>query len=96
VQRAAIMISEDSGLLHMAWCSGVPVVALFGSSRHVWSAPVGAHAESLHSGDLPCGQCMTPVCSFGDVHCLTRFTPEQVYREANSLLMRTPRPEVHV
>ena len=96
LQRAALMISEDSGLLHMAWCSGVPVVALFGSSRHVWSAPVGAHAGSLDSGDLPCGQCMSPVCSFGDVHCLTRFTPEQVYREANRLLRRTPRPEVHV
>jgi len=96
LQRGAVMISEDSGLMHMAWCSGVPVVALFGSSMHVRSAPIGPRAVSLHSGDLPCGQCMSPVCKFGDVHCLTRFSPEQVYREAQSLLRATRRTEVHL
>jgi ADP-heptose:LPS heptosyltransferase len=96
LQRGMMMISEDSGLMHMAWCSGVPVVALFGSSKHLWSAPVGPWAISMHSGDLPCGQCMKPVCAFGDVHCLTRFSPEQVYAEAQRLMRALPRREVHL
>jgi heptosyltransferase II len=88
VQRAALVLTEDCGLMHMAWVSGVPTLALFGSSSHVWSAPLGGHSRCLHSGDLPCGACMESTCRFGDVHCLTRYSPEYVAREAESLLAR--------
>jgi ADP-heptose:LPS heptosyltransferase len=86
VQRASFVLAEDCGLLHMAWTSGVPTLALFGSSRHVWSAPLGEHTRCLHSGDLPCGSCMEATCRFGDVHCLTRFTPEFVAEQALALI----------
>jgi heptosyltransferase-2 len=76
--HVSAIVTEDSGLMHMAWASGVPVVALFGSTRHVWSSPVGPHVRVLHSGDLPCGQCMKPLCAFEDVHCLSRFAPAHV------------------
>ncbi len=88
VQHASAIISEDSGLMHMAWVSGVPTVALFGSSRQIWSRPFGEHTCSLHSGDLECGGCMSPECKFGDVHCLTRYSPRYVYETAQKLLHR--------
>jgi ADP-heptose:LPS heptosyltransferase len=88
VQRATLVLSEDCGLMHMAWVSGVPTLALFGSSRHVWSAPLGPHTRCLHSGDLECGACMEPSCRFGDVRCLARYSPEQVVEEAERLLER--------
>ena len=91
VQRASLVLTEDCGLMHMAWTSGVRTLALFGSSRHDWSAPLGGHSLCLHSGDLPCGACMDAVCRFGDVHCLTRYTPEHVVAEAERLVARTPR-----
>jgi lipopolysaccharide heptosyltransferase II len=86
LQHASCIVSEDSGLMHMAWVSGIPTIALFGSSRHVWSTPLGPHTLCLHSGDLECGACMKPECVYGDVHCLTRFTPEFVYERARSLV----------
>jgi heptosyltransferase-2 len=86
VQYASAIISEDSGLMHMAWVSGVPTVVLFGSSRHMWSRPLGEHTHSLHSGDLECGACMSPECKYGDVHCLTRYSPGYVYETAQQLL----------
>ncbi len=73
------MISEDSGLMHMAWASGVPVVALFGSTNHLMSAPVGKHVWCFQSGDLPCGACMAIHCKYDDVHCLSRVTPQTVH-----------------
>ena len=82
LQHSSMMISEDSGLMHMAWVSGVPTIALFGGSRHQWSAPMGDHSRSFDSGDLPCGACMERTCRFGDVHCLTRITPQMVFDKA--------------
>jgi len=85
IQKVDFILTEDSGLMHMAWVSGVPTLALFGSSRHDWSAPLGNYTLCLHSGDLPCGSCMDVHCRYGDVHCLTRFTPEKVYKKAAEL-----------
>lgn len=87
LQFVQVVVSEDSGLMHMAWVSGVPTVALFGSSRHDWSRPLGSHSALFHSGDLECGACMEPTCRFGDVHCLQRIRTSQVFEQANHLLL---------
>lgn len=86
LQFTSAVVSEDSGLMHMAWTSGVPTVALFGSSRHDWSAPLGSHVKCLHSGDLECGACMEPTCKYGDIHCLTRYSPQRVFDELQEFL----------
>jgi lipopolysaccharide heptosyltransferase II len=90
VQRASLVLAEDCGLMHVAWVSGVPTLALFGSSQHVWSTPLGDHTVCLHSGDLECGACMQPECRYGDVHCLTRWSAQDVITRALALLARTP------
>ncbi len=81
-----VAVTEDSGLMHMAWAVGTPLVALFGSSRHVWSLPTGDRVRAFHSGDLPCGACMRPQCMLGDTRCLTRVTPESVLHALHELL----------
>ncbi len=88
LQHADLMFSEDSGLMHMAWCSGIPTVALFGGTRSDWSRPLGEHTFFFDSSDLPCGSCMQAVCQFGDVHCLTRITPAQAFQQATSLVRK--------
>jgi ADP-heptose:LPS heptosyltransferase len=88
LQHARLVLSEDSGLMHMAWCSGVPTMGLFGGTRTDWVRLLGEHTDSLDSSDLPCGGCMLSVCKFGDVHCLTRFTPELVFQKALSLILK--------
>lgn len=89
VQKARLVVSEDSGLMHMAWISGIPTVALFGSSRSDWSAPLGEHSICLNSADLPCGECMAAICQFGDVRCLTRYTPQMVFTVVSALLEKS-------
>jgi ADP-heptose:LPS heptosyltransferase len=88
LQNVDLMLTEDSGLMHMAWVSGRPTVALFGSTRSDWARPLGEHTIYLDSADLPCGNCMQATCQFGDVHCLTRYTPSFVFAQARSLLER--------
>jgi len=86
LRRARLVVSEDSGLMHMAWVAGAPTVALFGSSRSAWSRPLGKDSVCLNSSDLECGECLQPTCRFGDVRCLTRYTPEFVVETAKKLL----------
>lgn len=90
LQFASCVISEDSGLMHMAWVSAIPTLAMLGSTRHDWTMPLGPWSRCLHSGDLECGDCNQPLCRFGDVHCLTRYTPEFVFREFRKLLAHVP------
>jgi len=86
LQHVRFVLSEDSGLMHMAWVSGIPTLVLFGSTRSDWSKPLGRHSFFLDSSDLPCGNCMQEVCKYGDVHCLTRYDPEKVFAHAIELL----------
>jgi heptosyltransferase II len=86
LQRVTLVLSEDSGLMHMAWVSGTPVIALFGSTRSDWSRPLGPHSLVFDSSDLPCGNCMQATCQRGDVLCLSRRSPEEVFAHAVSLL----------
>jgi ADP-heptose:LPS heptosyltransferase len=88
LQHVKLIISEDSGLMHMAWISGIPTVALFGATRSDWSRPLGEYTFLFDSSDLPCGNCMQAVCKFGDVHCLTRIAPEQVFNHAFALVQK--------
>jgi ADP-heptose:LPS heptosyltransferase len=78
LQHVSAVVSEDGGLMHVAWASGVPTVALLGSSPSVWVRPLGPRARHLGSEDLPCGPCMRETCALGDVRCLTRHAPETV------------------
>ena len=86
LQKAELIVSEDSGLMHMAWVAHVPVVALFGSTRSAWSRPLGEWSICLDSSDLECGECLQPTCRFGDVRCLSRDTAEFIVETAKGLL----------
>jgi ADP-heptose:LPS heptosyltransferase len=86
IQKTKFVLSEDSGLMHMAWVSGIPTLAMFGSTRSDWSTPLGKHTWLLHSSDLECGSCMRATCKYGDTRCLTRYTPELVFEKALTLV----------
>ena len=86
IQQVKFVLTEDSGLMHMAWVSGVYTLALFGSTRSDWSRPLGPHSLLLSSDDLACGNCLLETCKFNDNHCLTRYTPEFIFGKAKELM----------
>lgn len=86
LQKMQLAVSEDSGLMHMAWVSGIPTLAIFGSTRSDRATPLGKHTLLLNSSDLPCGNCMLEECRFGDNRCITRHSPQFVFERAISLL----------
>jgi len=86
IQRVAMTLTEDSGLMHMSWVSGIPTLALFGSTRSYHAKPLGEKSFLFDSSDLPCGNCMLEVCKYGDTHCLTRYSPKIVFEKARELI----------
>lgn len=86
VSHLKLMVSDDSGLMHLAWTCGVPTVGIFGATRSGWSRPYGPHSFCFGSEDLDCGACMSPVCRRNDLHCLERVDPVRVFAECERLL----------
>jgi len=86
ISLSHLIVSEDSGLMHMSWVQGIPTIALFSSSRKEWAAPQGGGSYCFDSSDLPCGPCQLEVCKFGDNRCLTRITPERVMSKCRELI----------
>lgn len=84
--RSDLVISEDSGLGHIAWLSGQKTVIMLGSTRSDWTSPIGAHTVCFDSSHLPCGNCMQFKCPLGTNACMTDLKPEQVFESAWKLL----------
>jgi len=88
LQHVKLVLSEDSGFMHMSWISGIPTFAIFGGSRSDKARPLGEHTDFIDSNDLPCGSCMQEKCKWGDNRCLTRYTPDIVFEKTKSLIHR--------
>lgn len=86
IRQSSLMVSEDSGLMHMAWVQGIPTVALFSASRKDWSQPLGDWSVCLDSSDMECGPCGLAVCKFGDNRCLVRYSTEMICDTALALV----------
>lgn len=86
LQYSKLVITEDSGLMHMAWTSGVPVFGLLGGTRSDWSRPLGDNSDFVDSSDLECGNCMLEKCKWSNTYCLTRYTPDFVLEKAKALI----------
>jgi lipopolysaccharide heptosyltransferase II len=87
--RAALYIGGDSGPMHVAATSAVPIVGLYGPTLPARSAPWRASArrhEAVEVHGLPCRPCDQRTCLPGDFRCLTRIDPRQVLEAAERLL----------
>ena len=88
IQKTKFVLSEDSGLMHMAWVSGIPTLSIFGSTRSDKARPLGKDSFLLDSSDLECGNCLREICIYEDNRCLTRYTPAFVFQKAQTLLLK--------
>ena len=78
LSKACVLITNDSGPMHVAAAVGRPVVSIFGPTSAVRTGPYGAgHTVLTH--DLPCRPCFSRVCRNAvPLECLESITPEQV------------------
>lgn len=85
IAGAQAMVSNDSGLMHVAAAMRLPQVAVFGSSSPLHTPPLSPQAQvvwlkndSHYSPALDCAPCYQRECPLGHTRCLTDIAPEDV------------------
>ena len=81
IAAARGVVSNDSGLMHVAAAFGVPQAAVFGSTSPEHTPPLSPRARVLWlKGELQldCAPCFDRVCRFGHTRCLTGVSAARV------------------
>jgi heptosyltransferase-1 len=94
IGRASLYIGGDSGPLHVAGTTQVPVVGLYGPTLPVRSQPYRSASfisEAAEVAGLPCRPCNQRTCEPGDFRCLTGISAEAVVGAAERALAAAAR-----
>ena len=94
ISASKSVVSNDSGLMHVAAAFGVPQVAIFGSSSPLHTPPLSDHAQVLwlkndpaYQPPLTCAPCFERVCPLteaqGHMRCLNDVAPSLVLEKMN-------------
>jgi heptosyltransferase II len=72
------VVSNDSGLMHVAAAVGKPLLAIYGSSTPDYTPPLSEQAEVLYRR-LDCSPCFKRDCPYGHTDCLKGIGVDEVY-----------------
>ena len=81
IAAARGVVSNDSGLMHVAAAFGVPQAAVFGSTSPEHTPPLNPRARVIwlkEALQLDCMPCFDRVCRFGHTRCLTEVSAARV------------------
>ncbi|WP_445937537.1 lipopolysaccharide heptosyltransferase II [Pseudomonas sp.] len=82
---AGAVVSNDSGLMHVAAALNRPLVAVYGSTSPGFTPPLAEHVEIVRLG-LECSPCFDRTCRFGHYNCLGQLKPRPVIEALDRLV----------
>lgn len=81
---ANTVVSNDSGLMHVAAALDKKIIAIYGSSDPNFTPPLNSKAKVL-TLNLPCSPCFKRECPLGHNNCLKGIRPDQVLQSIAEL-----------
>jgi heptosyltransferase-2 len=84
-----LLVTNDSGTMHLAAALGVPVVAIFGSTDPEATGPTGEHVRVIRH-PIECSPCFERTCPYGHYRCMKLVEASEVAQAASDLLERKP------
>lgn len=93
LRKAEVLVTNDSGPMHVAAAVGTPVVAMFGPTSPARTGPYGASHQVLRTG-IPCSPCFSRRCAnVSRLECLTAIAPSEVFRAVQQVLQARAKVE---
>jgi heptosyltransferase I len=82
-KRMALLVSCDSGPLHLAAAIGKPTVSIFGPTDPARNGAYGVNHEAVYKV-LACSFCWKKTCPLGTQECMKQVTPDEVFEAVKS------------
>ena len=82
---ASAVVSNDSGLMHVAAALDRPLVAVYGSTSPGFTPPLAEEVEIVRLG-IECSPCFDRTCRFGHYNCMRLLEPAAVVRALDQLV----------
>jgi lipopolysaccharide heptosyltransferase II len=87
LKECDLLLTNDTGTMHLAAALGVPTVSIFGSTEPSLTGPLGNHHRVLRH-HVPCSPCFKRECPFGHYDCMTGLSVQTV---TEAVLEKLPR-----
>lgn len=83
--QASLLVSNDSGSMHLMSALQGKQIAVFGSTSPTWTSPVNVNARIIQH-EHSCSPCFQRECKFAHYACLQEIRPDEVLEIAEDLL----------
>jgi heptosyltransferase-2 len=85
ISECDLLVTNDSGPMHIGYAVGTPLVAVFGSTSAEQTGPLGG-ADRVVKSDIDCAPCFDRTCKRGDLKCMDLIAAEEVFEAVKSLM----------
>ncbi|MBU1985730.1 MAG: lipopolysaccharide heptosyltransferase II [Proteobacteria bacterium] len=89
IQCCNALVTNDSGLMHVAAGLATPTIAIFGSTDHIATGPFSERAVVIRK-EVECSPCLQSECPRKHLSCLEEISSQEVYTEVVKALALCP------
>jgi len=85
ISECDLLITNDSGPMHVGYAVGIPIVSIFGSTSPEHTGPVGKNDIAIRK-NLECSPCFERECKKNNLKCMDLITADEVFESVKKLV----------
>ena len=85
IERCALFITNDSGLMHVAAALDVSLIAIFGSTNSTTTGPMSSNSRVVQI-PMECSPCLKPECPRGHLNCMDQISVDMIFDVVKEIL----------
>lgn len=85
ISECDLLVTNDSGPMHVGYAVGTPIVAIFGSTSPEHTGPIGKNDITIKK-DVECSPCFKRECQKNNLKCMDLITADEVFESIKKLV----------